>query len=198
MSQTDDLKTAVDNFLEDRGMKEPEQEDTKKADEMGPGIGCLLIGIPTHSGEIKAKCAMSLLNLCRKLQDIGVRYEVEIIPSCPIIGVVRNYFANKVAFDLDKDGLFGFSHLLMIDSDSANFENGAMRLISENKSISGLVYATKNVVWEKVESAVRQGVHTNHLAEFGTIPDVNSYGPFDVNRLSRVRHIGGGTLLVRK
>jgi len=82
--------------------------------------------------------------------------------------------------------------------DSANFENGVMRLLSENKSISGLVYATKAVYWEKIESAVRQGVHTNHLSEFGTIPDVNSYGPFDVNQLARVRHIGGGTLLVQK
>jgi len=90
MSLSDELKTAVDKFLEDRGMKEPEPKDVEKADAMGPGIGCLLIGIPTHSGELKAKCGMSLLNLCRKLQEIGIRYEVEIIPSCPIISVVRN------------------------------------------------------------------------------------------------------------
>jgi hypothetical protein len=64
---------------------------------------------------------MSLLNLCRKLQEIGIRYEVEIIGHCPLISVVRKYFANRVAFDLDKEGLFGFSHLLFIDGDSANF-----------------------------------------------------------------------------
>jgi hypothetical protein len=113
-------------------------------------------------------------------------------------GVVRNYLADKVAFDLDKEGLFGFTHLLQIDSDSANFENGVMRLIAEDKPISGLVYATKNIYWEKIESAVRQGVHTNHLSEFGTTPDVDAYGPFDVNRLARVRHIGTGSLLVQK
>jgi hypothetical protein len=135
---------------------------------------------------------MSLLNLCRKLQEIGIRYEMEIVRYCPLISVVRNYFANKVAFDLDKEGLFGFTHLLMIDSDSGNFENGVMRLIAEDKPISGLVYATKNICWEKIESAVRQGVHTNHLSEFGTIPDVDAYGPFEVNRLARVRHIGTG------
>jgi hypothetical protein len=86
----------------------------------------------------------------------------------------------------------------MIDSDSANFENGCMRLISENKSISGLIYATKAVYWEKIEAAVRQGVHTNHLAEFGSTPDVDAFGPFDVNQLARVRHIGGGTILIHK
>jgi hypothetical protein len=61
-----------------------------------------------------------------------------------------------------------------------------------------LVYATKNICWEKVESAVRQGVHTNHLSEFGTNPDVDCFGPIDVNRLTPVRHIGTGTLLVAK
>ena len=45
---------------------------------------------------------------------------------------------------------------------------------------------------------MRAGVHTDHLAEFGTVPDVNAYGPFNVNRLARVRHIGTGTLLVQK
>ncbi len=99
---------------------------------------------------------------------------------------------------MDKEGLFGFSHLLFIDGDSTNFENGVMRLISEDKPLSGLVYATKNIYWEKIESAVRQGVHTNHLSEFGTTPDVDAYGPFDVNQLARVRHIGTGTLLVQK
>jgi hypothetical protein len=54
-----------------------------------------------------------------------------------------------------------------------------MRLISEDKPISGLVYATKNFYWEKIESAVRQRMHTNHLSEFGTVPDVDSFGPFE-------------------
>jgi hypothetical protein len=198
MSQTDDLKTAVDKFLEDRGMKKPAPEDAKKADVKGPGDFNILIAIPTHDGAVKAKCVSSLLNLTRKLQEIGIRYETEIVGHCPLISVVRNYFANKVAFDLDKTGLFSFTHLLFIDSDSANYEHAVMALISENKAISGLVYATKAVYWEKIESAVRQGVHTNHLAEFGSVPDVDCFGPIEVNRLARVRHIGTGTLLVQK
>ena len=51
---------------------------------------------------------------------------------------------------------------------------------------------------QKIENAVRAGVHTDHLAEFGTVPDVNAYGPFNVNRVARVRHIGTGKLLVQK
>jgi hypothetical protein len=196
MSKADELKTAVNKFLEVKGIK-PEPEGVKKTDVMGQGMN-LLIAIPSHSGELKSKCVMSLLNLVRKLQEIGIRHEIDIVSHCPLISVVRNYFANKVAFDLDKEGLFSYTHLLMIDSDSANFENGVMRLIAEDKPIAGLVYATKNICWEKIESAVRQGVHTNHLSEFGTIPDVDSFGPFDVNRLARVRHIGTGTLLVQK
>jgi len=123
MSKAYELKTAVNKFLEVKGIK-PEPEEVKKEDAKGLGSMNILIAIPTHDGAVKAKCVSSLLNLCRKLQEIGIRYETEIVGHCPLIGVVRNYFANKVAFDLDKEGLFGFIHLLMIDSDSANFENG--------------------------------------------------------------------------
>jgi hypothetical protein len=193
MAQTDELKTAVTKFLEVRGIQ-PESKDAKKA----AGNTNLLIAIPTHAGELKAKCVSSLLNLCRKLQEVGIRYEVEIVGHCPIIGAVRNYFANRVAFDLDKEGLFSFTHCLFIDSDSANYEHAVMELISQDKPISGLVYATKTIFWQKIENAVRAGVHTDHLAEFGTTPDLTAEGPFNVNRLARVRHIGTGTLLVQK
>jgi hypothetical protein len=196
MSQADELKIAVNKFREVRGI-EPEPESVKKKVNGNISMN-VLIAIPSHSGEVKSKCVMSLLNLVRKLQEIGIRYEVEIIGHCPIIGAVRNYFANKVAFDLDKEGLFGFTHCLFIDSDSANYEHAVMELISQDMPISGLVYATKAIYWQKIENAVRAGVHTDHLAEFGTTPDVNAYGPFDVNRLARVRHIGTGTLLVQK
>ena len=36
-----------------------------------------------------------------------------------------------------------------------------MRLISEDKPISGLVYATKNFYWEKIESAVGSTAERN-------------------------------------
>ena len=43
------------------------------------------------------------------------------------IQIVRDHFANKCAFDLDQDG-FSYTHLLFIDSDSGNYEDGVMRL----------------------------------------------------------------------
>jgi hypothetical protein len=52
MSQADELKTAVNKFLEVKGIK-PEPEDVKKTDAKGLGSLNILIGIPTHSGEIK-------------------------------------------------------------------------------------------------------------------------------------------------
>ena len=83
-TQADELKTAVDKFLEDRGIKsEPKSEDVKKTDVKALGDFNLLVAIPTHSGELKAKTVSSLLNLCRKLQEIGIRYEVEIIGQLP-------------------------------------------------------------------------------------------------------------------
>jgi hypothetical protein len=193
-SAADELKSLADKFLASQGVAVNSEE--KKADVMGPGMN-ILIGIPTHSGEIKYKTVLSLLSLVQKLRDLGIRHEVQIVPACPLIQVVRNYFANKAAFDLDREGLFRFTHLLQIDSDGANFENGVMRLIVEDKPISGLLYSTKTIAWSRVEHAVRSGVHTDHLPEMAGIPDLNAGGPFAVNVLSPVRHIGTGTLLVQ-
>jgi hypothetical protein len=200
MSQADELKSAVNKFLEVKGIK-PEPEDVKKADVMGPGLN-ILIAVPAYGGELKYKMGLSLLNLVGKLRDLGIRHRVEIMPHCPIIQIVRDHFANKCAFDQDQDG-FSYTHLLFIDADSGNYENGVMRLIGEDRPIAGLLYSTKDVAWQRVAHVVRSGAvcsveDTQHLREYAGIPDVNAERPFAVNSLSPIRHIGCGTLLIQK
>jgi hypothetical protein len=68
----------------------------------------------------------------------------------------------------------------------------------EDKPIAGLLYSTKDLAWRRIASVVRSGADTNHLREYGGIPDVNTEKPFAVNSLSPIRHIGCGTLLIQK
>jgi hypothetical protein len=197
-SEADELKTLADKFLASKGVA---TKDVKKADVLGPGMN-LLIAVPAATGELKYKMALSLLNLVGKLHDLGIRHRVEVMPHCPIIQIVRDYFGNKCAFDQDQDG-FSYTHLLFIDADSGNYENGVMRLISEDRPIAGLLYSTKDVAWQRVAHVVRSGTvcsveDTQHLGEFGGIPDINAERPFAVNSLSPIRHIGCGTLLIQK
>ena len=198
-TQTDELKMAVNKFREVRGI-EPEPESVKR--KVGGGNENILIAVPAATGELKYKMALSLLNLVGKLRDLGIRHRVEVMPHCPIIQIVRDYFANKCAFDQDQDG-FSYTHLLFIDSDSGNYENGVLRLIGEDKPIAGLLYSTKDIGWQRVAHVVRSGAvcsveDTQHLREYAGIPDINAERPFSINSLSPIRHIGTGTLLVQK
>jgi hypothetical protein len=87
----------------------------KQLDETAsPSTGSsVLIGVPTHSGDL-----LSLISTLEKLRSAGVRYELEIIPGCACVQLVRNVFANKAAFDSDKSGR-PYSHLLFVDADGA-------------------------------------------------------------------------------
>src|SRR5258705_17579 len=162
----------------------------------GIGRDKLMIAVAGYGGELKYKMALSLLNLVGKLRDLGIRHRIEVMPGCPIVQIVRDYFANKCAFDQDQDG-FSYTHLLFIDADSGNYENGVMRLIAEDRPIAGLLYSTKDIAWQRVAHVVRSGTvrcveDIQHLGEFAGVPDINSGKPFAVNVLSPIRHLGCG------
>jgi len=159
----------------------------------GPNV---LICVPTHSGEIKYKCMFSLMKLVDLLRSAGIRHELEVIPGCPLITVVRNYFANKAAFDVDKDGDV-FTHALMVDADLAGFENGVMELLKADKPVAAVLYSVKDLKWPRIAQAVRAGVPPEHLREFAAVPDINDARPFNVNEPTPVRHVGSGVMLIK-
>src|SRR6266480_2264220 len=56
-----------------------------RANKDGPNV---LIGVPTHSGEIKYKTMLSLMNLVDLFRSAGVRHELQVIPGCPLVQLV--------------------------------------------------------------------------------------------------------------
>jgi hypothetical protein len=134
MSESEELKILTDKFLADHGVVS-KSEDVKKANVKGSDLN-ILVAVPAYLGELKYKMVLSLISLVRKLRDLGIRHSVEVMPHCPIVQIVRDYFANKCAFEVDQDGL-SFSHLLFIDGDSGNYENGVLKLVMEDRPIAG-------------------------------------------------------------
>src|SRR5258708_40223175 len=76
----------------------------------------VLLAVPTHSGDLKHKMVLSLVGTLDKFRSNGIRYEVEVLAGCAYIQLVRNVFANKATFDLDKSGR-PYTHLLFADAD---------------------------------------------------------------------------------
>jgi hypothetical protein len=158
----------------------------------GPSV---LIGVPTHSGDLKHKTVLSLISMLDKFRSKGIRYELEVIPGCAHVQLVRNVFANKAAFDLDRSGR-PYSHLLFVDSDGAFSADDVIALFKAGKPISALPFSAKSVNWEAVASAARAGVPPGALREYAGNPIISAESAFPVNTLSPVKRIGCGVMLI--
>lgn len=159
----------------------------------GPRI---LVATPTHTGGIEYKTAISLMNLAERLRSAGIPHEFQFIGGSSIITLVRNYFANRVAFDTDRYGQ-PFDALLFIDSDVSGFEDGIVKLIDADLPIAALAYSLKAVNWKRVARAVHAGVAAEHLPEFAGEPVLGMHGPIDVNKFTKVSHAATGAMLIQ-
>jgi len=154
----------------------------------------VLIGVPSYNGDLKHKTVLSLISTLDKFRSNGFRYELEVIPGCPYVHLVRNVFANKAAFDLDRVGQ-PYSHLLMIDADGAFSADDILTLLRAEKPIAALPFSAKFIDWNGVAKAVRAGVAPAHLVEYAGSP-ILSGESFPVNTLSPVKRIGTGVMLI--
>jgi hypothetical protein len=184
----EELKVLTDNFLSEHGALTKSEDEKINAN--------VLIGIPTHKGDLKFGTVISLVTLIEKFRSLGIRFTLDIKPGCPLVQIVRNYFANRSAFEVDDHGE-RFSHLLMIDADGSGFEEAVVRLLKLDKPVSAVMYSVKSLDWKRIAHAVRAGVSPEHLSEFGGVPDIVDKQPFNITTANPVKRIGTGTMLVR-
>lgn len=71
----------------------------------------ILLALPCYGGIMAARTAVSLVNLCKEFQNIGIPHEILIVSNQSLIpkgrSDIANYFVNAT----------NFSHLMWIDSD---------------------------------------------------------------------------------
>jgi hypothetical protein len=164
-----------------------------RVDKDSPSV---LIGVPTHSGDLKHRTILSLISTLEKCRSNGVRYELEIIPGSPYVQLVRNVFANKATFDLDKSGR-PYSHLLFADADGAWSADDVLTLFRAEKPIAALPFSAKSLDWDGVAKAARSGVPPAQLVEYAGRPIISAKSSFSVNVLSPITRIGCGVMLIQ-
>jgi hypothetical protein len=155
----------------------------------------VLVAVPTHSGDLKHKTVLSLISTLDKFRATGIHYEFQIISNSPYIQLVRNVFADKATFDLDKSGL-PYSHLLFADADGAWSADDVLTLFGAGKPIAALPFSAKFINWNEVTKAVRAGVPAEQLREFCGNPIISAESSFPVSMLSSVSRIGCGLMLI--
>jgi hypothetical protein len=168
----------------------------KQLDEIPPSTGpSVLIAVPTHSGDLKHKTVLSLISTLDAFRANGFRYELEVIPGCPYVQLVRNVFANKAAFGADKSGQ-PYTHLLFIDADGGFSADDILALFEAGKPIAALPFSAKSINWEAVARAARAGVPPGALREYAGNAIISAESAFPVDTLSPVKRIGCGVMLI--
>jgi len=155
----------------------------------------VLIGVPTHN-DLKHKTVLSVFGMLEKFRSSGIRYELEIIPGCPYIQLVRNCFANKAGFDADKSGR-PYSHLLFVVADGAFSADDIFTLLKAEKPIAALPFLAKFINWNGAAKAARSSIAPAQLVEFAGNPIFSAESAFQVNTLSPVTRIGCGVMLIQ-
>ena len=188
---TIEAQKLAEQFLNSKGYVESKPNDAPRS------IPNVLVIVPCHTGELKDKFVLSLLNMILFLKEKAINYELRIISGSSQITSVRNFAGNRVCFEKGENGLL-FSHLLMIDSDSSGFEQ-IVEYLEVAAPIIALPYSYKNRLnWARIRRAIEAGVPDDQLQEYLCDPVLEPHGSsVALNALCPVKNIGTGTMLIK-
>lgn len=116
----------------------------------------LFIATPMYGGKCDFTYCHSIANLCAKLTQMGVSYNMHFLANESLIQRARNYLADDFMTS-------GLTHMIFIDSDVGFDVEHVLQLLAlcDPKSDKDIVcgpYPKKNISWEKVKEAVDKGM----------------------------------------
>ena len=96
----------------------------------------VVIAIPTHSGDIRSECFLSILSTLRLLFKLDISYEVFVISGCPYLPIARS---TLVAMFMKTDG----TDLFFIDADVGFDPIGFINILKRPEMVVAGIYPLK-------------------------------------------------------
>jgi hypothetical protein len=153
----------------------------------------LMIGTPMYGGMCSAYYTFSNLNLLRSAASRNLEISYQFTTSESLITRARTGIANTF---LNSD----CSHLLYIDADIGFEPESVFKLLDHNLDFVCAGYPAKNIDWNHIEKAVRNGMPAHTLPSFAS--------PYIYNRLEvqhdvppgliEVKNAGTGFMMIAK
>lgn len=179
----------------------PEAKNPDGSDGIKSGDLNVLIATPMYGGLSYASYARSIRALTDTFRAYGVRHQVLELTNESLIPRGRNTFANIVALDKDPAGE-DYSHLLFIDADIGFNPMNIMQALGWNKDIVALGYPAKDIDWNKIVRAIKNGVEDPVLlARMGSRPIINTNQDdttFDIFKPIQFPQLGTGILAINR
>lgn len=155
----------------------------------------LMIATPMYGGMCSGHYMVSMMGSMQKLRELGVQTFFAQITNESLITRARN---ELVRLFLEK----GMDYLMFIDADIHFPIQGIPVLLGADKDIVCGIYPKKEVAWDRVEEAAKQG--KTNLKDFSGAfvfnmhVDEKGYVESDENGLIEVRHGGTGFMLIKR
>lgn len=147
---------------------------------------------PMYGGLCSGAFTTSLLKLLDKFFNLGIPLSYRFLYNESLVPRARNRLAHTFMYS-------DCTHMLSIDSDIQFEAEDILNLLSLDYPISGALYAKKQVNWERVALAVKNGVpHEKlHLVSSSYVCNFSS-DRLPLEEPVEVRHLGTGYLMVKK
>jgi hypothetical protein len=148
----------------------------------------IMVGLPAYNSDVKLTCVNGLINLFTSLASSGIETDREFLGNESLVPRARNRIANRF---LETD----CTHLLFVDADVGFRPKDVAKLLHADVDVIVGAYPMKDVGWEAVAQAVRDGHPPSHLPELGALYAVNvqykdvATGQVDVHEKNGCRYI---------
>jgi hypothetical protein len=156
----------------------------------------VLVAVPAFGGMVQYRCTNSLIQLGNFFTEHGIAHRIQFISNDALIPRVRTRFANIAVFDPDKAGR-KFTHLLFIDADIQFNAPDILTMLTAEKPIIALPYSKKGINWQAVANAAKRGIPPAGLHQVAGVACIDYDGPFDVSKITQIRHAGTGAMLIQ-
>ena len=120
----------------------------------------LCIATPMYGGMVHAAYMRSLMNLFFLCASKGIQTSYIDITNESLIPRARNVLATMFLKESD------FTHLMFIDADIQFDANDVIKMLEADKDVICGVYPKKEMNWNFIEQAVKNGVETQNLQYF--------------------------------
>ena len=155
----------------------------------------LMVATPMYGGMCSGHYMVSMMGTMQKMRDLGVKTYFAQITNESLITRARN---ELVRLFLEKE----MDYLMFVDADIHFPIQGIPLLMAADKDIVCGIYPKKEVDWDKVEKAAKDG--KTNLKDFSgsfvfnMIQDEKGYVETDNDGVIEVRHGGTGFMLIKR
>lgn len=158
----------------------------------------VFIAVPCYGGNMHGACTLSLIDLDKALRALQVDVQYQFLYNESLISRARNILVDCF---LKSD----CTHMLFVDSDIQFFYHDIIDMLCHDLDIIGGLYAKKEILWGKVEEAIKAGKPEDSLKYnasgfvfWPTDEFLAENRKLEVNKPLEVKYVGTGLMLIRR